>query len=236
MAYGQNQPWGLRAIKTLGSATWNGQTSQYRIKSGYPNNIFKGDLVYLGTDGYIHNLSDRTKDGPNRYQITQALGVFNGCSFTTPTSINPIDPASPGRSFWPALTETPGGVDAFCDIIDDPNTIYDVQSAGGPTVIPNPTPVAGLPFTAQGRTASVAYSYVAGSGTNPTGNLQTGTSSLVIDTTTVGSAADVNLRIIRFVPVENNVPGNGAPAINFNNVEVMIQNHSYASRPPAVTP
>ena len=58
MAYGVNNAWGLQAIKTINGATWNGQTSTYFIESGYVNNIFKGDLVYLGNDGFIHNLSE----------------------------------------------------------------------------------------------------------------------------------------------------------------------------------
>jgi hypothetical protein len=31
MSYGQNQPWGLQAIKTTTGATWNGQTSPYPV-------------------------------------------------------------------------------------------------------------------------------------------------------------------------------------------------------------
>lgn len=223
MSYGQNQPWGLQAIKTINGGTWNGQTSKYLIESGYPNNIFKGDLVYLGGDGYIHNLSDLTVGGATPYTTAQAIGVFNGCSFTTPTSVNPIDPASPGRQFWPAGTVIPGGVPATCDIIDDPSVIYNVQSAGGPLGI-----IGNIPFNAQGATASVAYSYVQGppiSPTNPSGNFQTGISSLVIDSASVGVAANLNLRILRFVPADQN-----SPIINFNNVEVIIQNHSFVTR------
>lgn len=224
MAYGTNQPWGLQAIKTINGGTWNGQTSQYLIQSGYANNIFKGDLVYLGADGFIHNLSDQQVAN---YPTFQALGVFNGCSFSTPTSINPIDPASPGRPFWPGGTVTPGGVPATCDIIDDPSVIYNVQSAGGPTTDPNPTPGGNIAFAGLGSTASVSYSYVQAplSTTNPTGNFQTGISRLVINSASVGVAATLNLRILRFVPVSGNDPG-----INFNNVEVLIQNHSFITR------
>lgn len=216
MSYGQNQPWGLMAIKTTNGATWNGQTSQYLIQSGYAQNIFKGDLVYQGADGYIHNLSDLQLA---TYPTAQAIGVFNGCSFQTATATNPIDPASPGRSYWPAGTVTFNGIDATCDIIDDPNVIFNIQAA------PN-----GIPFTAQGSTASVGYTYLNASPTNPAGNTNTGTSSMFINTTTVGTTANLNLRILRFVPVSGNVPLNGGPVINYNNVEVLIQNHSFMQR------
>ena len=105
MSYGQNQPWGLVAVKTTTGAPWNGQTSPYLIKSGYVNNIFKGDLVYLADDGYIHNLSDLQVAN---YPTAQAIGVFNGCSFVTSTATNPIDPASPGRPYWPSNLKRSG--------------------------------------------------------------------------------------------------------------------------------
>jgi hypothetical protein len=216
MSYGQNQPWGLMAIKTINGGTWNGQTSQYLIQSGYANNIFKGDPVYLGNDGYIHNLSDVGAGAVGAHQI---LGVFNGCSFQTSVATNPIDPASPGRSYWPAGTNTFNNIDATCDIIDDPNVIYNIQSDA-----------AGVPFNAQGSTAAVAYTLLAPSLTNPAGNANTGTSLVVLNTGTLN--VGVNVKILRFVPVSGNVPvGNGANRVPYNNVEVIIQNHSFASRP-----
>jgi len=214
MSYGQNQPWGLQAIKTL-SGTWNGQTSQYKIQSGYAFNIFKGDLVFLGNDGYIHNLGEL---GNANLQVRQSLGVFDGCSFQTSVATNPIDPASPARPYWPAGTVTFNAIDATCFIIDDPNVIYNIQSDA-----------AGVPFNKQGATAAVNYSFV--TGTNPSGNTNTGTSNVVLDTGTLGNN-QFNLKVIRFVPVSGNVPvSNGASRVPYNNVEVVIQNHTFASRP-----
>lgn len=216
MSYGQNQPWGLMAIKTINGGTWNGQTSQYLIQSGYANNIFKGDLVYLGADGYIHNLSELTAV---TLQTAQAIGVFNGCSFLTTTATNPIDPASPGRPYWPAGTVTFNNQDATCDIIDDPSVIYNIQSDAG-----------GVPFNAQGDTASVGYTYIVASTTNPTGNFNTGVSSMVLASATIGTGATDNLRILRFVPVSGNPSPAAGPTIGYNNVEVLIQNHSFVQR------
>jgi hypothetical protein len=215
MSYGQNQAWGLQAIKTTNGSTWNGQTSQYLIQSGYAFNIFKGDLVFLGNDGYIHNLGEL---GNNPLQVRQALGVFNGCSFQTSVATNPIDPASPGRPYWHAATTTFNSIDATCDIIDDPSVIYNIQSDS-----------AGVPFNAQGATAAVTYTYI--TGTNPAGNTNTGSSSVVLNTGTIGNN-NFNLKILRFVPVSGNVPvGNGTNRVPFNNVEVIIQNHTFATRP-----
>lgn len=215
MSYGQNKPWGLVAVKTTNGSTWNGQTSQYLIQSGYAYNIFKGDLVFLGNDGYIHNLGEL---GNANLKTRQAIGVFNGCSFQTSVATNPIDPASPGRSYWPAGTTTFNNIDATCDIIDDPNVIFNIQSDS-----------AGVPFSAQGSTASVTYTFI--TGTNPAGNTNTGASSVVLNTGDIGNN-NYNLKILRFVPVSGNIPvGNGTNRVPYNNVEVVIQNHTLASRP-----
>lgn len=220
MSYGQNQPWGLMAIKTINGGTWNGQTNQYLIKSSYAQNIFKGDLVYLGADGYIHNLSELTA---GVYPTAQAIGVFNGCSFVTSTATNPIDPASPARPYWPAGTVTFNNQDATCDIIDDPSVTYNIQSDVG-----------GVPFNAQGATASVGYTYVNASTTNPTGNFGTGTSLVVLNSGSIGIAADLNIRILRFIPVAGNPSPAAGPTVGYNNVEVLIQNHSFAQRAPGI--
>lgn len=212
MSYGQNQPWGLQAIKTITGATWNGQTSPYLIQSGYVNNIFKGDLVYLGEDGYIHSITDAGI--ALQYQTYQAIGVFNGCSFRTSTATNPIDPSSPGRSYWPGGTVTFNNQDATCDIIDDPNVIFNIQSDLG-----------GVPFNAQGATASVVAPFV-GATRVVSGNFNTGASSMVLGSSTINvNAPAANLRILRFVATPGNLPG-----IPFNNVEVLIQNHSFMQR------
>lgn len=214
MAYGVNLPWGLQAIKTINGGTWNGQTSQYLIKSGYAFNIGKGDPVYLGVDGYIHTLGDL--NDANKI-TTPILGVFNGCSFQTSIATNPIDPASPARSYWPGGTVTSNLIDATCDIIDDPNVIYNIQADE-----------AGVSFIGQGRTFDLGFSYT---GPNPDINPNTGSSTVFIKGGTIG-IANTNVKVLRFVPVAGNVPvGNGNETIAFNNVEAVIQNHTLAARP-----
>jgi len=216
MSYGQNKASGLEAIKTITGAPWNGQQNPYPIQSGYANNIFVGDLVYLGGDGYLHNLSDL---GVGAYVTAQALGVFNGCSFVG-SPANSIDFASPGGQYWPAGTVTSNSQDATGFVIDDPSVVFNIQTNG-----------AGLAFNAVGGTASVSYTYVAGSTTNPTGDFNNGTSSLVLNSSSIGTGATLNLRVLRFVPVPGNVPLAGGPAIPFNKLEMLLQHHSFATRP-----
>jgi hypothetical protein len=215
MSYGQNAPCGLQAIKSLISATYNGQTSPYLIASGYTNNIFKGDLVVLNANGYITNIYDV---GSTTYQTTPALGVFNGCSYINQAGQNPIDPASPGRMYWPANTATLNGVPAVADIIDDPNVIFNVQSNGSSST--------GITQAMIGATAPVAITV---SGGIVQGNTTTGQSLVTLNQGTVGTGNNNNLKILRLTGVTGNLDG-----LQYNNAEVLIQYHFFAIRPVGI--
>src|SRR6478609_10070227 len=101
MSYGYNSPAGLQVVNETISGVYNGQTRPYYIKNNYAYNIFRGDLVFLGADGYIHSLAEYNGIGA-AYNQSPSLGVFNGCSYEQSTAINPTDPANPGRPYWPA--------------------------------------------------------------------------------------------------------------------------------------
>ncbi len=218
MSYGQNAPWGLQATKSLNASTWNGQTNPYLIKTdtagtGQPaNSIFRGDPVIFNADGYIVSLFDLTSP---TLRTAAILGVFDGCSYVTTTATNPIDPASPGRAYFPVGTVTLNNIPATAFVVDDPNTIFNVQT--------NATP--GLGQTNMGNTAPVAFN--PGAGLN--GNTNTGISTVTLDQSAIGTAANLNLKLIRLVAITGNVADLG-----YNNAEVIIQNHFYCSRPVGV--
>lgn len=223
MSYGQNQPAGLVPVNTNTSAIYNGQNRQYYIKSGYGFNIFRGDVVYAGDDGYIHSLAELTSP---TWQTATILGVFNGCSYAQPVSQNPTDYASPARPYWPAgtvVTNNPFG--ATASIIDDPSVIYTIQ-----------TNVAGAAWTNQFQTAAVGFTLdVSG---NPQGNTNSGQSSMFLDGNTFntgGTPTLLNLKVIGFDPTQGNpIPLPNAGVEPYVNLLVMIQNHFYATRPAGV--
>jgi hypothetical protein len=222
-------PTGLQAVKTITGAPWNGQTNPYYIQSGYANNIFKGDLVTLDTNGFIINMRDIAPNDGSTANTAGAgpIGVFNGCSFVTNTATNPIDPASPGRPYWPAGTVTLNGVPAIANIIDDPNVVFTIQ-----------TYAAGYQWSAINGTALVSWPLSGGN--IVLGNFLTGQSQMVA--AAPGILITSPLRILRFVPQDGNVPT--PPSINpaiaqglaipYNTVEVLIQNHAYLSRPVGI--
>ena len=241
MAVNTQAPFGLQAIKYLNGALWNGQVSQYKIQSGYSNNIFRGDPVIIGippggvgggVDGHVMSLANvATGTYPGNatapIQNTPILGVFVGCSYQQEPSLNPIDPASPGRSYWPAGTQTLGNADAIAYVIDDPNVVYAIQ-ANGPT----------------SASDAFNYSYVEfnySASPITLGNFQTGQSTAFMEATTLstallpapataGTTYPFTLRTLRFAQpsgLAENVDG-----ASFNIWEVVIENHYFAARSP----
>lgn len=212
MSYGQNQPQGLQALKYLNGAPWNNQTNAYLIDSGYANNIFRGDLVYINSTGYIQNMATNTSP-----QTNPTIGVFAGCSYVAPTSVNPIDPASPGKPFWPAGTNTVGDVPATAFIIDDPNTVFEIQSTYANGVVQ-----ANIgKFSQFGYAAP--YALVGGI---VQGNTTQGTSYGSLFLTPVAAQPTYNLFIKALSANPNNVLG-----VLYNNAEVVIANHYYRQLP-----
>jgi hypothetical protein len=213
MSYGQDLPNGLVAIKYLNGAQWNGQVSPYLISPAYNKNIAQGDLVYMGADGYIKNWQGDTP-------AQGALGVFAGCSYSTTTAANPVDPSSPGRPYWPASTTTLNSVPAIAFVIDDPNTIFEIQARGA----------AGFVQADMGACAPVIYdttsTYVSG---NPQLNASTGVSLMALDHDSIATTATLPLKMIRLSDYPDNVANT-----QYNNAEVIIQHHTYCSRPQGV--
>lgn len=222
MSYGQNASLGLVPLSSYISGSYNGQNRQYYIQSGYAFNIFKGDPVYLGGDGFIHSLFEL---GAGPLATAQSLGIFNGCSYEQPSAQNPTDPANPGRPYWPANTTIYGNFPygALAYIIDDPNLVYSLQVNAD-----------GIPWNAVGDTASILFNTTGG---QVNGNTNTGQSLVVLNGSTVGDHnAARNVRIIGFDQNPNNpipLPVTG-PAVPFVNALVLLQNHSYLQRAPGL--
>lgn len=215
MSYGQNLAWGLQATKSLNASTWNGQVNPYFInaESGVTaTSIYRGDPVVMETNGYIVSLYEG-----GTLSTTPILGVFDGCSYVQPTSANPIDPASPGRLFWPAGTLTLNNIPPVAFVIDDPNTIFNIQTNSSD----------GLTQANMGNTFNVAQGTV-GVG-NGLGNTSTGISGMMLDQASAGTSASANLKAIRLVARTGNNAG-----VAYNNAEVIIQNHFYCSRPAGI--
>ena len=106
----QDAAFGLRSNGKLGSNVNSEGVTEYSIASGASGNIFSGDPVKMTSDGTI--LVAAAGD--------ELLGVFRGCQFTNSSGEVVYS------AYWPNGTVTSDAV-AFVD--DDPNTLFEVQSA-----------------------------------------------------------------------------------------------------------
>lgn len=237
MSYGQDKPWGLQAIETQSNSSWNGQMATYLIESGYGQNIFKGDPVYIDENGYLRNLFDLRNAPPIAgqsipgYANSPAIGIFNGCQYIVPTAVSPVDPASPGRPFWPANTRTLGNAPAVADVIIDPTVLYNAQVTGN----------VGATQNSCGKYAYVTYQETSPGSGIVAGNTNTGQSYVSINIESATRTTDV----VDTVPVLNPIrPSTYAFLFNcyidslsadsrnvsgqlYNNVQVLINNHYF---------
>lgn len=217
-------PSGLNPVKYLNGALWNGQVSQYRIKSGYNFNIFRGDPIIMGTatgvnplPGYILSYADFAgtayKSGTPVIGNIPTLGVFVGCSYQDVAGVNPADPASPGRQFWAANTATLSGMDVTAYVIDDPNVVYEIQAL--------------IATSASDSMRRAIYSGLVAA-TNPTTTQQNGVSSVGfagVQTANALGTGPCDLRLIRMSGDSRNQDA----AVN-NIWEVVLNNSYFAAR------
>jgi len=112
------------------------RTNRYTIASETAENIFKGDLCTISSDGVVlpHNAGDEKN-----------IGVFDGVSFTA------SDGSYVYSEYWPTGTVA---TDILVYVYDDPYTVFKIQSAGGPDqadLIKNANIVAGAGSTVTGQ-------------------------------------------------------------------------------------
>jgi hypothetical protein len=184
----QDAAFGLKPSSKLGSNVNSEGTTEYSIASGASGNIFSGDPVKMANTGTI--LVAAAGD--------QLLGVFRGCRYTN-ASGEVIYSA-----YWPDGTVSS---DAVAFVVDDPNALFEVQSAATGSVVQ----------TVVGNNADIVYT---------SGSTSDGQSGVEISGTTAATSAQ--LRIVGFSgDPENNTLGTGSQSANVNMI-VKINEHFYA--------
>ena len=164
-------PYGLKPINLIGGQVFAGATRLMQIASGYATNIFYGDLVKRISDGTIEKDTGTATATP--------CGVFLGVSFTN-SSTGQIQQ----QQFYPASQSIKSGTQIFAVVADDPDTLFQVVSCSGTTV------VAGMGISAIGN--NIALIQNAGSTT-------TGNSAVAIDEGTQATTSSLPIRIIDVV-------------------------------------
>jgi len=122
-------PYGLKPVNQLGGTPYAGATRTYLIDpAGTAANIYNGSPVYVNASGYLAVATatgaDATTNGfPTGTANTGIVGVFVGCSYYNAQGQLIFS------QYYP--TGTTGVVQA--SVVDDPNVVFQVQSAGSVT-------------------------------------------------------------------------------------------------------
>jgi hypothetical protein len=192
-----DKPYGLKPVNLIGGQVFAGATRQMEIASGYATGIFYGDLVKRVTGGTIEKDTGTTTATP--------CGVFLGCTFTN-SSTGQVQ----FQQFYPASQSIASGTKIFAYVADDPDTLFQVVSCSGTTV------VAAMGIAAIGT--NIALIQNAGSTT-------TGNSAVAIDE---GTETTTNTLPIRIIDVVRET-ATGADAFVEFIVKINIGTHQYTN-------
>lgn len=163
-----DKAFGLRPVGNV-TGRVSGAQYGYEIADNQAGAIFQGDLVALSA-GYIVKFVAASH--------ATAIGVFNGCFYTDPTTGKPTY-----KNYYPgSVNITTGTIQA--DVIDDPNQLFVIQA--DEDVIQADV----------GSNAPV----VAGS----SGSTTTGVSNMELDSSAIASTSTLALKILG----KYNTPGN----------------------------
>tara|TARA_R110000824_G_scaffold323095_3_gene510038 strand:+ start:117 stop:725 length:609 start_codon:yes stop_codon:yes gene_type:complete len=119
-------PYGLKPVKRADGMPYAGATSQYLIDpAGEATNLFYGQVVIIGADGYIA-LSTATGADITTNNLggsgLGAIGVFVGCEYVN--SSGQLVQAQ----YYPTGTSNGDAIKAY--VVDDPNVLFQVQADG----------------------------------------------------------------------------------------------------------
>lgn len=177
-------PYGLRPVKRADGMPYAGATSEYLIDpAGEATNIFYGQVVHIGADGYIALSTATGADGttnalPTGTNLTGSIGVFVGCEY-----VNAQGQVIHSQ-YYPSGTT--GVVKAY--VVDDPNVLFQAQMDG--TI--DQSDIGANTFFAAAQSTS-------------TGSTRTGVSSSALESTTVTTTAA--FRIVAAVsPLDDTYP------------------------------
>ena len=141
---------GLRPSRQLNGSPFINAQNRYRVATNNSTNIYQGDVVIPFDSGTVGRAVANTS--------TAAVGVFNGCFYTDPTTQKPT-----WKNYLPGSTVAS---DIVAFVIDAPDTVFEVNANG---------------------VFGVADIFKNFSVNNVTGNIQTGISYVQLDVANSGT-------------------------------------------------
>jgi hypothetical protein len=112
-------PYGLKPINLIGGQVFAGQTRELPIASNYATVINNGDIVRISGATIVK------ETGTTTISATGIVGVFLGCSYTSPTTGQKLFANS-----YPGLIVAS---DIVAYVVDDPDALFKVAVTGGAT-------------------------------------------------------------------------------------------------------
>ncbi len=106
--------YGLRPSRQLNGSPFINAQNRYRVAADNSTNVFQGDVVIPFASGTIRRAIANTS--------TAAVGVFNGCFYTDPTTQKP--------TFKNFLPSSINASDLVAFVIDAPDTVFEVNANG----------------------------------------------------------------------------------------------------------
>lgn len=141
-------PYGLRPVKRADGQPYAGATTEFLIDpAGEATNIFNGQVVIIGADGYIAlatgSGADLTTNSISGTTGVGAIGVFVGCEYENDQG------QTVHSQYYPS-----GKLNAKAHVVTDPNVLFQAQldGAGAQTVIGANTFFAAVQSTSTGST------------------------------------------------------------------------------------
>ena len=147
-------PYGLRPVRSADGKPYAGATTQYLIDpAGEATNLFYGQAVIIGADGYIALATgtgaDLTTNSISGTTGVGAIGVFVGCEYVNSSG------QRVQAQYYPSGTNSNStAIKAY--VIDDPNVLFQAQldGAGAQTIIGANTFFAAAQSTSTGDTST----------------------------------------------------------------------------------
>ena len=145
-------PYGLKPVKRADGMPYAGATSTYLIDpAGEATNLFNGQVVTIGSDGYIALATGSGADITTNNlggDTIGAIGVFVGCEYTNAQGQQIFS------QYYPATTANGGPIKAY--VVDDPNVLFQAQldGSGAQTIIGTITKFAAQQSTSTGSTTT----------------------------------------------------------------------------------
>lgn len=149
-------PYGLRPVKRADGIAYSGATSQYLIDpAGEASNLFYGQVVHIGSDGYIALSTATGADATtNAFSVgttlTGSIGVFVGCEYVNAQGQLTFS------QYYPTGYAAPSGTEIKAYVVDDPNVLFQAQldGSGEQTIIGTNTFFAAAQSTSTGSTTT----------------------------------------------------------------------------------